>query len=86
MAVEVRPHQPPETVAGQPPQEGRRQAKPGHGPHDVERAAAEAGIDMTGRIDDEVDQGLARHGYHAQPWIMLVPPSAWSGGACALRP
>ena len=39
---------------------------------------------MTGRIDDEVDQGLARHGYHAQPWIMLVPPSAWSGGACAL--
>ena len=73
MAVEVFPHQPAEAVAGQPAQEGRRQAEPGDGAHDVERAAAEARIDVTSRIHDEVDKGLARDGYHAQSWIMLFP-------------
>ena len=64
VAVQVGPHQLAEPVAGQPAEEGHGQAEPGHGAGDVERAAAQPGIDMTGRIDDQVDQGLPRDGNH----------------------
>lgn len=89
MAVEVLPHQPPETIVRQPPQEGRGQAEPGHGAHDVERSPAEPGIDVTGRVYDQVDQGLARDGYHARPRIMLSrrrPATSASVVAPALTP
>ena len=65
VALQVGPHQLAEAVAGQPAEEGRGQAEPGHRPGGVERGAAQAGIHVTLLIDDQVDQGLARDRDHA---------------------
>jgi hypothetical protein len=67
VAVKIGSQQPPEPVTGQPAEEGRRLTKPGDGARDVEWAATEPGIDLTGRIHDEVDQDLACDGNHALP-------------------
>src|SRR5262249_6813931 len=63
--VQVGPDQLPEPVAGEPAEEGHRPPEPGHCASGVEPGAAQPGIDVTGRVDDQVDQRLVRHSDHA---------------------
>ena len=65
VAFQVGPQQLPEPVAGEPAEVGHRLPEPGHRAGDVEPGAAQPGIDVTGRVDDQVDQRLVRHSNHA---------------------
>jgi hypothetical protein len=67
VAVKITSQQPTEPVPGQPAEEDRRLTKPGDGARDIKGATTEPGIDVTGRIHDEVDQDLACDGDHALP-------------------
>ncbi len=84
VAVKVGPHQPPEPVRGEPAEEDGGLAEPGDGPRDVERAAAEPGVHVAGRIHDQVDQGLARDSDHARVRSLSIRP-ATSADAAPVR-
>src|SRR5260370_10488390 len=48
-----------EWVRGEPAEEPRRLAEPGHRPGGIERTAARTGVDAAIRPDDQIDQALA---------------------------